>query len=308
MEKYYGSVLPDREGSITGPQGNGIWYRVNGVNRPGTPLLIVHGGPGFSHHYLLSLVDLAGDRPVYFYDQSGCGHSDRSNVPESWSIEYFVNEIGHVRRALGLTEYFLMGHSWGGLIVPPFAASNPDGIQGLILSSPAVSEPRYAADAQILRQGLPPEIFDVLERHERDGTREDREYQAASDYYYAQHFCRMTDWPQDISETFDRINEDLFHSVWGRADFSADPGTPARGFDGEKFLKSVTVPTLVTAGEFDTCTPDSAGHYASLPPNGVVEIFRGASHCPHYELRETFMETVGSWVASIENRSTGQGL
>jgi pimeloyl-ACP methyl ester carboxylesterase len=60
------------EGYIEVPGGR-VWYRIAGTDRPGIPVLCLHGGPGMPHDYLEPLEDLASSRPVIFYDQLGCG-------------------------------------------------------------------------------------------------------------------------------------------------------------------------------------------------------------------------------------------
>src|SRR5437867_12146261 len=87
------------------------WYRVTGDVRPGdaaapAPLVVLHGGPGASHDYLLSLADLADGRAVIHYDQLGNGRS--THFPERgadfWTVELFVRELHNLVDALGLRD------------------------------------------------------------------------------------------------------------------------------------------------------------------------------------------------------------
>ena len=64
------------QGYVEVPGGR-VWYQIAGAGRPGVPVLCLHGGPGMPHDYLEPLADLAASRPVIFYDQLGCGRSDR---------------------------------------------------------------------------------------------------------------------------------------------------------------------------------------------------------------------------------------
>src|SRR5262249_45082275 len=89
------------EGFIEGPGGR-VWYRIAGTDRPGIPVLCLHGGPGMPHDYLEPLEDLASRRPVIFYDQLGCGRSDRPADDSLWTTDRFVEELAVVRAALGL--------------------------------------------------------------------------------------------------------------------------------------------------------------------------------------------------------------
>jgi proline-specific peptidase len=85
--------------------GGRVWYR--SVGEGGTPLLCLHGGPGFTHHYLEpleALEALADRRQVIFYDQLGCGRADRPQDPGLWTVPRFVEEVAQVRAALGLTR------------------------------------------------------------------------------------------------------------------------------------------------------------------------------------------------------------
>ncbi|MBF4160735.1 proline iminopeptidase-family hydrolase [Nocardioides acrostichi] len=300
---YYGEVAPEREGFIPERGDSRIWYRANGLDKDGVPLLIVHGGPGFSHHYLLSLTDLAADRPVYFYDQSDTGMSDRPGRRDRWNVEHFVDEIETVRQGLGLERFFVLGHSWGGTLVPPYAARHPAGLAGVILASPAVSEPRWAADAIRLRQTLPAEMRERLESHERAGTRDSQEYQETCEAYSARFFCNTDPWPEDILKTFDYMNGEQFAAMWGFTDFGAEPGTSCKGYDGTSHLSAISVPTLFTGGEFDECQPETLRDYGDLVPDSQIEIFAGASHSPQYEVRKAWMDTVSTWMRDVEARS-----
>ena len=83
------------EGHVEVPGGR-IWYRIAGADRPGTPVLCLHGGPGMPHDYLEPLEDLAVSRPVIFYDQLGCGRSDRPADDSLWTTDRFVEELAVV--------------------------------------------------------------------------------------------------------------------------------------------------------------------------------------------------------------------
>jgi proline-specific peptidase len=94
--------------------GGRVWYR--SVGEGGIPLLCLHGGPGFTHYYLEPLELLADQRQVIFYDQLGCGNSDRPEDVTLWTVERFVDELVTVRQTLGLNRLHLFGSSWGGML------------------------------------------------------------------------------------------------------------------------------------------------------------------------------------------------
>jgi len=118
--------------------GGRVWYRIVGSGSR-TPLLVVNGGPGNSSHYVKPLSALADERPVIFYDQLGCGRSDRPDDTTLWRTERFVEEVAQIRKALGLEEVHLYGHSWGTMLAVDYMLTKPKGIKSLILASPALS-------------------------------------------------------------------------------------------------------------------------------------------------------------------------
>src|SRR5437588_70099 len=100
-----------RETFVEVPGGR-VWTQVVGGGER-IPLVVLHGGPGFPHDYVRSLEDLADERPVVFYDQLGCGRSDRPDDLSLWTVERAVDELATVLTALGLSRFHLVGQSWG---------------------------------------------------------------------------------------------------------------------------------------------------------------------------------------------------
>ena len=86
------------EGRIGVLGGNVVWRRSGTV--PRLPLILIHGGPGFPSDYLEPLGALGDERPVYVWDQLGCGRSDRPSSAALWTVERFVQEFDAVRAAL----------------------------------------------------------------------------------------------------------------------------------------------------------------------------------------------------------------
>src|SRR5262249_40945583 len=89
---YTGETAMATEGVIA-VEGGRVWYRIAGEARTGVPLLTLHGGPGYPHDYLEPLEGLSDERPVIFYDQLGCGRSDRPNDKALWQVDRFVREL-----------------------------------------------------------------------------------------------------------------------------------------------------------------------------------------------------------------------
>lgn len=137
-------------------EGGKVWYKIVGAEKKKTPLLLLHGGPGNSSHYLIPLEKLASDRPVIFYDQLGGGRSDKPNDTSLWKMSRFAKEIETLRKELLLNEIHLFGHSAGTMLAAEYFGTNPKGIKSLILASPVISTKKYLEDRHQLKLQLPP--------------------------------------------------------------------------------------------------------------------------------------------------------
>lgn len=83
----------------------------------GQPLLIIHGGPGLDHTYLLpQMLERAEDYELIFYDQRGCGASLNENFNSNYiNIEQFLEDIECLRTEFGYKKMSVLGHSFGGM-------------------------------------------------------------------------------------------------------------------------------------------------------------------------------------------------
>src|ERR1700733_5664501 len=136
------------EGYIDVPGGK-IWhYDVGAGDR--TPLLCLHGGPGSTHHNLAPLEALADRGRVIFYDQLGCGRSERPDYDGLWTVDRFVEELAQVRAALGLDRLHLFGNSWGGMLAMQYILDRRPELESLILCGSPASMIRWVQDCDRL--------------------------------------------------------------------------------------------------------------------------------------------------------------
>mgnify|MGYP000400253332 CR=1 FL=1 len=145
--------LPVREGRLPF-RGFTDWFKsVGGPVEAGKfPVLVLHGGPGAAHDYLEPIEALAATgRPVIFYDQLGCGQSDRPHDPSLWDVPLFVEEVGAVRQALGLDRLHILGQSWGGMLGMEYALTQPEGLVSLIIANSPASMTQWVSEANRLR-------------------------------------------------------------------------------------------------------------------------------------------------------------
>jgi L-proline amide hydrolase len=267
------------------------------------PLVVLHGGPGCTHDYLLSLADLAtGGRQVIFYDQIGNGRS--THLPERgadfWTVDLFVAELRNLLDALGLGledgGYHLLGQSWGGFLAQEFALTRPPGLRAMVLANTSSSWQGFLDECDKLRAKLPPEVDAVLREHEAAGTFSDPEYAKASEVFYKRHVCRIDPMPADVRATFDWLDRDptVYHTMNGPSEFHCIGS--AIGWNVTGRLGEIENAALIVSGRHDEAgLPLQAALLAGIK-TAELTVFGDSSHMPHWEERDRYMTVVGSWL------------
>jgi proline-specific peptidase len=293
--------LREQEGFIPVEKGYRIWYRIvgGGSEHERVPLMILHGGPGVPHDYLENLAALASDeRSVIFYDQLGCGRSDKPDDTSLWKVPRFVEELATVRRELSLKRVHILGQSWGGMLAIEYALTQPAGLVSLLLANTTSSIPMWIAEANRLRADLPPEVNATLLSHEEAGTTDDPAYEDAMMVFYARHVCRVVPMPEHVQRSFDTLSQPVYNTMNGPSEFHVI-GT-IKDWDRTDRLSEIHVPTLILSGRYDEATPviNEVLHRGIAGSEWVL--FENSSHLAHVEEPELYMQTVQAFLNSVE--------
>ena len=279
-------------------RGYRTWYRVSGDRGSGaTPPLALHGGPGSTHHYFAPLERLAPERPVVLDDQIGCGKSDRPADVE-WSVAVFRKEVEAVREQLGLDRIHLLGTSWGGMLALEHVLSGAAGIVSLVLSSALASIDQWAEEQRRLRDALPPEVVEVLERHERAGTYDDPEYERAMEAYMDRHFYRGPKPRAELERMEAEKAPDVYRAMQGPNEWT--PTGALRGWDVRHRLGEIDVPTLVVRGRFDMCTDSIAATLVDGIRGAREVVLERSCHTPVLEETERYLDVVRAFWSEAE--------
>ena len=280
------------EGNV--PVANGtIYYRSYG--RTGrTPVVVLHGGPAAGHRYMRAYAALATDRRVVFYDQSGCGRSSKPADLSRYTVEAYVAELEALRAHLGFDRMILVGHSWGGMLAPAYAAAYPDHVAGMVLAGTA---PRWRdfseASHRWLRQLGPAAV-----RTARTAKPGDAAYDTLTATYYAQHLCRLDPPPAwFIAEGETLSKNPVYLRLNGPSEFEFT-GTLA-SLDLTPQLRRLRLPVLVTCGEYDEAPPWVAHRLAGFIRGARVEVFSGLSHMAHIEDPSRVIGATSAFVSTI---------
>lgn len=292
-------ICRDGEGFIPVNGGN-VWYRMIGSERPGVPVVILHGGPGAPHDYLEPLERLADKRPVIFYDQLGCGNSDKPDNLSLWTVERFVDELADVQAALGLTEVHLLGQSWGTtLAVEYMLRKEPQHVRGLVLSAPFFSATRWIADQQAHLAQLPAQVQASVREAEETGNYDSADYQQAMQAFYQRHVCRLDPWPDALNRTIEKISVPVYHSMCGPSEFSVIGSL--KNLELIDRLGEIKIPALLTCGRYDESTPESTAIYHQALLGSEMVVFEEGSHEHHLEQLEDYLATVRDFLKRADS-------
>lgn len=287
-----------QEGFIAVPGGK-VWYSIAGAAGVRTPLLVLHGGPGVPHDYLEPLEALADERPVVFYDQLGCGNSDKPADPRLWTLERFVDELVEVRRALDLGKVHILGHSWGSMLAVEYLLTRkPAGVASAIFSGPCLSAFRFGADQREYLADLPESMRGVIQEAEAAGSFESQEYQEAVMAYYRLHVCRLRPWPECLNRSLEKLGQEVYSSMWGASEFTLT-GT-LKDYDRTEGLNEIKLPVLFSCGRHDESTPATTSFYRKMLPGSELVIFEDASHMHHLEKPKEYLKAVRAFLGRVE--------
>ena len=283
------------EGSLD-HRGHKVWWgRAGGPPSPGAaPLLTIHGGPGICHDCLEPLAALGRDRRVFFYDQYGCGRSDRAVDVDEYDIELFVDEIAAVREQLGLDEVHLFAHSYGGpLLLEYLLQRQPVGVLSVTLSNTFASVPGLCRGWDRRLAELPVGYGDAL----RSGPDADPEAFSRALMEFMGRFIYPGPPPEPLVRSQQHSGAEVYGRMHGTSWFNPDGQWST--WDATPRLGEIRMPTLVVAGTRDQCVPELAQELATGIPGAEVVIL-DAAHLPFFEIPDEYLTLVRGFLARSE--------
>jgi len=280
---------------ITTPSGTfEVWTKKLGDN-PTMKVLLLHGGPGMTHEYVELVAEKLSEAGIeaYLYDQLGSYYSDQPDDSELWRIPRFVDEVEQVRQALGLgpDNFYLWGHSWGGILAIEYALAHGDALKGLIISNMVASIPEYNRYAEeVLKPQMNPQALAEIEALEAAGDYENPRYmELLMGNFYVQHILRRPpdEWPPEVMASLEHVNPQIYVLMQGPSEL----GLSGRleNWDRSADLAKIETPTLVIGARYDTMDPAYMEWMASQFPNGEFLYCPNGSHLAFYDDTETYM-------------------
>ena len=275
-----------------------MFYRSFGTPTKGT-VLCLHGGPGATHDYLLPLADLAqfGFR-VVFFDQLGCGRSQRPRGTKLYTVEHNVEEVEGMRRALKLGRVHLMGSSYGGALALATALKYQRNLRSLIITSGLASIPLTVHEMWRLVNRLPRAVRNAIHRYDAAGDFQNPQYLRAADVLYRRYLFRLPVWPHEVVHSLGQIGI-VYQIMNGPNEFTITGRI--RDWDVTDQLPRIRLPTLVTVGRYDEVTPRVAeAIHRGIHGSRLVR-FEKSSHLAMWEERALYVARVRDFLEGLRD-------
>ncbi len=276
-----------------------VWTKRIG-NNPTCKLLLLNGGPGMTHEYLEcfeSFLPKEGIEIIY-YDQLACGNSDNPKDTSLYDLDRYVEEVEQIRTALKLdsSNFYLLGHSWGGILGMQYALKYQNKMKGLIISSMMASCPAYGKYANdVLAKQMPPAVLDTIRTIEENKDFSNPKYMALlMPHFYKQHILRMEEWPEPLNRSFSKINSELYVIMQGPSEFGVSGKLTNWDVSGQ--LKTLRIPTLVIGAKWDTMDPAYMEWMSKQIPGGRFLLCKNGSHMCMYDDQQTYFTGLTSFL------------
>lgn len=288
------------------PKGNfRVWTKRIGNNST-TKVLLLHGGPGATHEYFEAFDSYfpAAGIEYYYYDQLGSAYSDQPDEPELWELPRFVEEVEHVRQALGLdrSNFFILGHSWGGILAIEYALKYQRHMKGLIISNMMASIPAYNKYAnEVLMPAMDKTVLAEIKRMEAAGDYENPRYmELLIPHHYVQHILRMAydKWPDPVNRAFSNLNQKIYIPMQGPSELGGSGKLVT--WDRTSDLQNISVPTLVIGARHDTMDPAHMERMANQVQKGRYLYCPNGSHMAMYDDQKVYVNGVVSFLRDVD--------
>ena len=274
------------------------YYRIVGESNPDlAPLLLIHGGPGSSHNYFELIDDYAeqSGRQLIMYDQVGCG---KSSLPEDekWYVkETWAEELIALRKYLHLDQVHMLGQSWGGMLEMFYLTQYVhDGVKSVMIDGSPASIKLWTQEQHRLISYLEAVDREAIAEAERTGNFSGPKYLAANDRYM-ERYC-WDDPTEDSPEPLRRPTNGKRASLIAEGPNEFTENGTISDFDVTDDLHKIDVPTLVTSGTDDLCTPLIAKSVYDHIPGAKWHLFANSRHLALLDQHDVFISVLDHWL------------
>jgi proline iminopeptidase len=263
-------------------------------------VLLLHGGPGFSHEYLEAMESFLPQAGIemYYYDQLGCNNSDHPDDTSLWTLPRYLNEVEEVRRGLGLDNFVLYGHSWGGILAMEYALNYPQHLRGLVISNMTAGTQAYLKHTAAIKLQLPPEKLAQLNALEAKQDYDSPEYEKIMmEELYPKMICRTHPWPNSADRAFAHANQTIYVQMQGKSEFLVTGNL--KNWERWDRLHEIKVKSLTIGARYDEMDPEDMKKMATLMPNASSVICPNGSHLCMWDDQAFYFQHLINFLHSV---------
>lgn len=257
----------------------------------GPEVIVLHGGPGAHHDYLLPGFDrLVHGRTLVYYDQRGGGRSAVArDVPVGWREQ--VNDLEALRDVWGLEQLALAGYSWGGLLAMLYAVTYPARVSSLALVSPAPAAKgeRLGYEAALTARNNTPELQAERKALQESGLRS-QDLAAYNQRLFELAVAGYFHDPARARElTPFRVTGRTQQEVWNSL---------GDDFDLRPALSRLEIPSLVVHGDDDPI-PISTAQATAAALHAPLIVLPNCGHVPYVEAQEELVAALDPFLPRV---------
>lgn len=299
-----------KQGTIIITLDNGYHLWTNTQGEGDIHLLALHGGPGGNHEYWEDAAEQLKKQglnvQVTMYDQLGSLYSDQPDFSDPeiakkyLTYEYFLDEVDEVREKLGLDNFYLIGQSWGGLLVQEYAVKYGQHLKGAIISSMVDEIDEYVDRVNELREKtLSPEAVAFMKECEAKNDYSNPKYQEYVQVMNEQYVDRKQ--PSKLYHLKDLGGTAVYNVFQGDNEFVITGKLKDWHFRDQ--LKNIKVPTLITFGEHETMPIETAKTMNSLIPNSQLVTTPDGGHHHMVDNPDVYYKHLADFIRNVENNT-----
>lgn len=276
---------------------------INGVNHfvkimgTGKPIIILHGGPGLFHNYLVDgFKSLAKNHQLFFYDQRGCGKTDFPTDTTSINIENYVEDLNSLINELKLEKPHIIGHSWGSVLAVEYAKKYQSNIDRLVLASPAPINEKYFD-----------QMYRNMQRKRTDADTKDlirvmgsKEFEQRNPETFKKAIM--------LGDKANLIDQGSIEKLYSNMEFTkanANNMLLVNGMLENDFMNSnfsegldlINNDVLILSGDMDNVPFASTQELSEKLPNARIEVISKSCHYPFFENNKKFLFSVNSFLS-----------
>lgn len=280
-----------------------VWTKKTGDGK--IKVLLLHGGPGFSHDYFECFEDFLPKEgiEIYYYDQLGCGNSDIPADTSLWTISRYVNEVEQVRKGLGLDNFYLLGHSWGSMLAMEYLHKYQHHVKAAVLSNMTAGIKSYLPYAEELKHkyltAAEMATYDSLDKLKLYLSPQYQDLLMSK--LYTQTICRLPleNWPEPLMRAFKKANQSIYIQMQGVDEFHITGNF--KDWEMWDRLPDIKVPTLVIGGMYDEMNPVDMKKEGQLIPNSRTYLCPNGSHMSMYDDQQNYFTSLIGFLKDVES-------